>query len=134
MKRIVLAALMLGTALAGSAHGLARSDEPTEVEIVIHHSRFTPDHLSFRSGEHVVFTVRNTDPIDHELIIGDDSVQLRHELGTEAHHGTVPGEVSIPAGEVRTTHYVFDRKGVVTMACHLPGHLRYGMRGSIEVR
>ena len=32
----------------------------------------------------------NTDPIDHEFILGDERVQLVHEEGTEAHHAPRP--------------------------------------------
>ena len=51
-------------------------------------------------GERVRFVLRNTDPIDHEFILGDDAVQRRHEEGRERqHHGDVPGERSVPAGQ-----------------------------------
>ena len=31
------------------------------------------------------------------------------------------------------TTYVFDEPGDVEMACHLPGHYDFGMRGEVEV-
>jgi uncharacterized cupredoxin-like copper-binding protein len=77
--------------------------------------------------------IHNRDPIDHEFIIGDEHVQLVHEEGTEAHHGARPGEISIPAGETRTTAYTFDEDGSLIFGCHLPGHYSYGMRGEITI-
>lgn len=82
----------------------------------------------------MTFVIENTDPIDHEFIVGDQQVQDRHEKGTEPHHGTRPGEVSIPAGETRSTTYVFDEPGRLLVGCHLPTHYDYGMRGDIVVR
>lgn len=82
----------------------------------------------------MTFVINNRDPIDHEFIVGDESVQRAHERGTEAHHGTRPGEVSIPAGGTRTTTYVFETPGRLLIGCHLPTHYDYGMRGDVVVR
>jgi uncharacterized cupredoxin-like copper-binding protein len=81
----------------------------------------------------VRFVITNHDPIDHELIVGDEAVQQRHETGTEPSHGAVPGEVSVPAGTVAETTYTFSRAGVVLIGCHAPGHYKYGMRGAVVV-
>jgi uncharacterized cupredoxin-like copper-binding protein len=122
-------AAMLAAALLG---GSSASSDRT-VEITIRHSRFLPASLEVAPGTTVRFVVRNTDPIDHELIVGDEQVQARHEKGTEAHHGAKPGEVSVPAGETASTTYTFSKPGTVLIGCHLPGHYAYGMRGSVRV-
>ena len=95
---------------------------------------FQPAHLDVRLGDKLEIVVSNTDPIDHELILGNEAVQARHESGTEPHHGTVPGEVSVPAVTERTTTYAFSVPGTLEFACHLPGHYAYGMRGTVTVR
>ena len=79
------------------------------------------------------FVVRNTDPIDHELIVGDEAVQLRHEHGSEAHHGARPGEISVPPHSTATTTYLFGPRGTLLFGCHLPGHWSYGMHGTIRI-
>jgi uncharacterized cupredoxin-like copper-binding protein len=90
--------------------------------------------MSFSRGDTVTFVIRNDDPIDHEFILGDEAVQERHEEGKERHHhGLVPGEISVPAGETRETTYTFTESGSLTYACHLPGHFAYGMRGEVVV-
>ena len=62
--------------------------------VTMHHSRFEPSVVEVELGERVRFVLRNTDPIDHEFILGDDAVQRRHEQGQERqHHGDVPGAV-----------------------------------------
>ena len=122
-------AAMLAAALLG---GSSASSDRT-VEITIRHSRFLPASLEVAPGTTVRFVVRNTDPIDHELIVGDEQAQARHEKGTEAHHGAKPGEVSVPAGGTASTTYTFSKPGTVLIGCHLPGHYAYGMRGSVRV-
>jgi uncharacterized cupredoxin-like copper-binding protein len=103
------------------------------VGITIHHSAFEPSRVTVRPGERVTFVVRNTDPIDHELILGNEAVQQRHEAGTEMRHGAVPGEVSVPAGGEAATTYTFTLRRPLEYACHLPGHYAYGMRGLVVV-
>jgi len=102
--------------------------------VEIHHSRFLPASLSLPEGQTVRFVVHNTDPIDHEFIVGDQATQDRHEHGVDDHHdGSVPGEISVPAGAVVTTTYHLGPPGELLYGCHLPGHWAYGMRGVIRV-
>lgn len=109
------------------------------VEINIQHSTFTPGSFNVEPGETVTFEIHNNDPIDHEFLVGDEKMQRVHELGTESHHGDRPTEVSVPAGETRTTTIEFDEDGELALAkpliygCHLPGHYDYGMKGIIDV-
>jgi uncharacterized cupredoxin-like copper-binding protein len=130
--------MLLGAAPAAPAPAVpATRTVPARAEkvvvLTIHHSRFSADTLRVAPGTDVRFVIRNTDPIGHELIIGDAGVQLRHERGTEAHHGARAGEVSVEAGAEATTHYVFGAPGRLMFGCHLPGHWSYGMHGVIEI-
>ena len=103
------------------------------VEVGIDHSHFDMSELRVQEGMLVQFVVRNDDPIDHELVIGDAEVHRRHAEGSERRHPPVPGEVSVTPGDVAMTFYEFDEPGIVVFACHLPGHIAYGMTGEIEV-
>lgn len=125
---LAAAAILLGVVLAA-----AGSATPQTVTVTIRHSKFGPAHYTVRRGATVRFVITNTDPIDHEFILGDEAVQRRHETGTEPAHGLVPGEVSVPAGAVGETSYRFSRAGVVLIGCHAPGHYPYGMRGKVLV-
>ena len=121
-------------ALAAACGGNATASIPRTVTLAMHHSRFTPASFSVTAGTTVRIVVRNADPIDHELIVGDQATQDRHERGRDAHHhGVVPGEVSVAAGEAVVTTYRFDRPGQYIYGCHLPGHWDYGMRGVVQV-
>ena len=119
-----------GTA-AGERHPLGPG--PATVELDIHHSRFSQERVDIRPGTVLRFVVTNGDPILHELVVGDDAVHARHATGTEAAHPAVPGEVSVRPGEVGETTLRFDQPGTFAFACHLPGHLRYGMHGEVVV-
>ena len=137
MRRRIALAVLAVAALAGCAGPTGGSSGPRDertVTLTAHWSRFSPAEIEVAVGTTVRFVVHNADPIAHELIVGDQAVQDRHENGTEAHHGERPGEVSVPAGATVETTYRFDRPGTVLFGCHLPGHWTYGMRGTIEVR
>jgi plastocyanin len=131
---------------------------PVTVTLEVEHSKFTPSTLVdaargvssddgrprrpppaaarivVRAHTTVTFRVVNHDPIGHELIVGDDEVHAVHEEGTHGVHGAVPGEVSVAPGETGTTTYTFHTPGVTRFACHLPGHVAYGMVGEVVVK
>ena len=136
---LVVAGLLLltiGATACGSASADGRSH--LTVHVNIHHSTFDPVDYTFDRGTTVTFVVKNTDPIEHEFIVGDSAVQYYIEHTSHAgHDGSVPGQISIPAGETRTTTFTFTdvthRPSDMEFACHLPGHFRYGMHGPITV-
>jgi len=130
--RRALAVAAAGLILAALLPASGNSTGFQTVTVTIRHSRFLPAQFTVRRGATVRFVFTNTDPIDHEFILGDDAVQRRHEQGRQReHHGEVPGEVSVAAGSQAATTYTFPRGGPASLqfACHLPGHYAYGMRG-----
>jgi uncharacterized cupredoxin-like copper-binding protein len=136
------AAALLVVALAVGAAGCTRANaggrSHLTVHVTIHHSTFDPPSFTFDRGTTVTFVIRNTDPIEHEFIVGNETVQYYIEHTSHAgHDGSVPGQISVPAGETRTTSYTFTdvthRPTDMEFACHLPGHFKYGMHGSITV-
>jgi uncharacterized cupredoxin-like copper-binding protein len=128
-----VALTLLVGAVAVSRGAAARANDGT-VRITIHYSTFEPADLAVEPGETVRFVIVNTDPIDHEFILGDARVQRVHEEGTEAHHPPRPGEVSVPAGETVVTTYTFpESPGALIFGCHLPGHYDFGMRGTVTI-
>ena len=127
------AAGLLAATLASCASAAADAPGSSIVHVRIHYSHFDPEALSFQAGETVTVVVENTDPIDHEFLLGDDAVQLAHERGTEAFHPPRPGEMTVPAGTTATTTYTFVEPGELILGCHLPGHYAYGMRVPITI-
>ena len=133
---LAIVTLVGGYAVADARHAdasTALGPGLVTVTVDIHYSKFSLSTLQVRAGTTVRFLVRNHDPIAHEFIVGDEAVHRRHELGTHPAHPPVPGEVSVAAGDVGETFYRFDRTGRFEFACHLPGHLAFGMRGWVTV-
>jgi uncharacterized cupredoxin-like copper-binding protein len=133
---VALATLLAGYAVADSTRAGASTvlgPGLVTVTIDIHYSKFSIETLHVRKGTTVRFLVRNHDPIAHEFVVGDRQVHLRHQQGSEASHPPVPGEVSVAADDVGETFYRFDDGGRFEFACHLPGHLAFGMRGWVIV-
>jgi len=141
IRGVVAIALAVATAfgayaMTGSANAQA---DPTlgpglvTVDVGIRYSHFSMSTLHVHPGTVVRFLVHNDDPIDHEFIVGDATVHARHELGSEAAHPPVPGEVVVKPQDVGETFYRFDKPGRFEFACHLPGHLAYGMKGWVVV-
>jgi uncharacterized cupredoxin-like copper-binding protein len=118
--------------MAGAWVELSGRDDPT-VAIEIHYSHYEPSAVIVPLGVPVTFTIHNGDPIDHEWIVGDAAVHERHRTGTEPLHGSRPTEVTIPAGQTRTTTVVFAAAGSQQYICHLPGHEAYGMVGTVTI-
>ena len=139
-RRLTVVAVMLAAIVAMGAGAVALAaggDDPppaTSIEIVIRYSRFEPDRIAVPVGVPVTITLRNTDPIDHEWIVGNDAIHAIHRTGTELLHPTRPTEVVIPAGEARTTVVTFEATGTLQFICHLPAHEAYGMVGKVTIR
>jgi len=130
---LVLAAVGLALLAAAWTGGPARGSVSTSAEIAIHFSHFTPSEVVGTAGVPLRFTLVNTDPIEHEWLVGDAAFHERHRTGTEQHHGARPNEVSLGPGESKTTTVVFDAPGEYAFICHLPGHEAYGMVGVLRV-
>ena len=124
---LIISALMLG------ACALAAEAKESEVIVNVNHSRFDPADFEFETGATVRFVIHNADPIDHEFLLGDEADQDRHESGTHAEHGAIPGEISLPAQSTRSTTYTFTEPGKLIIGCHLPAHYDYGMRADVTV-
>jgi uncharacterized cupredoxin-like copper-binding protein len=123
-------AAALGAAMVAGTAGRA----PDPVAIELHFSRYEPDRITVPAGRPVTFVLRNTDPIDHEWIVGDEAVHERHRSGTEPVHGARATEVTVPALAERQTTITFAEPGTYRFVCHLPGHEAYGMTGTLVVR
>jgi len=129
--------LGLGLAIAVlsglAANAVARSQDPLEVAITIHYSHFEPALVRVPAGRPITFVITNSDPIDHEWIVGDAATHERHRTGTEPVHDARPTEVSIPSGTIKRTTVTFAAAGPELFICHLPGHEAYGMVGTVVV-
>lgn len=138
----LLAGLLAGGAVTASGYAVAAAEDGADpvsgpgtvtITLTIRDSRFSPEHVRVWAGTQVRFMVRNRDPIGHELVVGPESVHLRHARGSEAAHPPVPGEVSVGPGQTGATVYEFEDPGDLRFVCHLPRHEDFGMAGVVEV-
>jgi len=133
----LLGGVALSLGLAGIAAAWVRApgldQAATTAEIDIHFSAFGPTEVVATAGVPITVTLVNTDPIDHEWLVGDEAFHERHRTGTEPQHGLRPTEVSLPAGSSATTTVMFDAPGEYLFICHFPGHEAYGMVGVLRV-
>lgn len=130
--------LMLSIGVAGIAAawaaGPARGTMPDGAVVIgMRYSTFTRTEVTVTAGKPLTVVLENRDPIDHEWLVGDSAFHDRHRSGTDAHHGSTPFEVSVPAGTTATTTVTFQFPGEYRFICHLPGHEAYGMVGVIRV-
>ena len=131
--------VMLGIGLAIAATAtiaaavVARPRDPIVIPITIHYSHFDPATIRVSAGVPVTFVITNTDPIDHEWIVGDAATHERHRTGIEPVHDARPTEITIPAGTERRTTVTFAAPGRELFICHLPGHEAYGMVGAVVI-
>jgi uncharacterized cupredoxin-like copper-binding protein len=137
-RRRTLLSLGLGLAIAATtvvaAAVVARSRDPLDIPITIHYSHFDPAVVHVPAGVPVTFVITNSDPIDHEWIVGDAATHERHRTGTEPVHNARPTEITIPARSERRTTVTFAAgTGSELFICHLPGHEAYGMVGTVVV-
>jgi uncharacterized cupredoxin-like copper-binding protein len=132
-----LTALALGVGVAVltaiAANVVARSNDPLVIPITIHFSHYDRAAVTVPAGRPVTFVITNTDPIDHEWIVGDAALHERHRTGTEPVHNARPTEITIPARSERRTTVTFGAPGSLQYICHLPGHEAYGMVGTVTI-
>ena len=129
---VVLPVLLTGCVRAHAGPGFLQGVRT--IHVTIKWTSFHPSHFAFPDGTVVRFVIRNSDPIEHEFILGSKRVQDHVEHTAHLQHdGSVPGQITIPPGALRTTTYTFGRPGTLLLGCHLPGHYAYGMRGTVTV-
>ncbi len=125
--------ILVATLTAVGANAVAHANDPLVVEITIHYSHYDPSAVTVPVGRAVTFVITNTDPIDHEWIVGDAALHERHRTGTEPVHNARPTEITIPALSQRRTTVTFPTAGALQYICHLPGHEAYGMVGTVTI-
>jgi len=98
--------------------------------------RFSPDKLSVKKGDTVLFVIHNAGAIKHEFVLGTDKALKAHnefmKKNPEMEHAD-DSMVSVQPGESAEIIWQFSRSGRVYFACLQPGHYPAGMKGSVSV-
>ncbi len=150
LAAVAVAVLVLGAcgsdADTGSAGGALSDGDRVEVEMT--DLAFDPSGFEVAQGATVTFVFDNTDTIDHEALIGDETAQDEHEaemvdsgddmggMDDMSHKSGAsdPSEsVLVAPGESAEITYTFDETGDVMLGCHQAGHYEGGMVATITV-
>jgi uncharacterized cupredoxin-like copper-binding protein len=85
---------------------------------------FSPSTLTVARGETITFRVSAMGPLIHEFMVGPAADVAADKPGT-------PEIADLGMMETKSVTYTFDGTGPYAFACHAPGHVEAGMRGSI---
>lgn len=96
---------------------------------------FDPPELSVDAGETIRFVVTNAGRAPHEFVLGDSAYQAEHEQGMEhgGHGMSTDNAVEVEPGETQELTWTFTSPGEVLYACHVEGHYKGGMVGTVTV-
>jgi uncharacterized cupredoxin-like copper-binding protein len=145
---------LAGLLLACGGDGAADEPEARKVAVTMTDNAFSDRQMSVEAGETIEFVFTNEGELEHEAVIGDESVQQAHEAemskpgagvtkpqpGSEAtpHTHTSGGggagpTISLAPGDTGTLRYTFDQAGIMLIGCHVPGHYADGMMLQVDV-
>jgi uncharacterized cupredoxin-like copper-binding protein len=123
-------------------------DRPRPVNVLMHDYAFNPRTVYLVAGETVRLEVINAGMVDHELVLGDESVQRAWAVANEAATPPAAFATSPPAsvppgtgglrvllrpGQAQSVVYTVPVGGALQLMCHLPGHLERGMAGRVAI-
>lgn len=149
---LALGLVLLGAALAGApapAPQITKPgtvDSPRVVNVILRDYRFDPTPLYLVPGETVRLNVVNGGMVEHELVLGDASVQEAWSTADAVATPPAPFATSPPAsvpadtgglrillgsGGSTSVDYTVPAAGGLKLACHLPGHVEEGMVGEV---
>ena len=92
--------------------------------------------MSVPVGQPVTFVVTNTGKNEHEFIVGDEAVQMKHESDMAGMGGMTkdePNGIGVKAGETKELTMTFPSAGTTIVACHETGHYAAGMKAMITI-
>ena len=119
---------------------------PRDVTVIMRDYHFDPTPLYLFRGETIRLTIVNAGMIEHELVLGDSTVQSAWAQAdaaatpaapfATAPPASVPAgigglRVVLPSGGSTTLTYVVPEVGDVLLLCNLPGHQERGMIGQV---
>lgn len=125
------------------------TDAPRDVTVIMRDYRFDPTPIVLVPGETVRFTVLNGGLVAHDLVIGDEAVQLawaeadaaagKPSLLQTAPPASAPADtgglrVWLGSGGQAVVEYQVPTGQALALLCHIPGHIEKGMVGAVELR
>lgn len=132
-------ALLAGCGKSGAPASSGGTPAPRTVTIkALDSLRFDPASISVSVGETIRFVVTNPGKVEHEFVLGDETVQSAEEQRMRENMNMANGMPSgalaaftIAPGETKEATVTFDRAGKRLYGCHMPGHYAAGMVGTV---
>jgi LPXTG-motif cell wall-anchored protein len=119
------AVLLLGVlVLLGSGGGVAHAEPDQNVSVVLADFSISPNPITVRAGEKVIFTGNNTAQRNHDLHIEGQGVVFEIVPGSDMH---------IPPGQTAMGEMTFNTPGTYQMWCPVGNHRGMGMDGTFVV-
>jgi uncharacterized cupredoxin-like copper-binding protein len=128
---------------AGSGFGKAGVPANAARTVEIHQLdtlRFDPASVNAKPGETITFKVVNDGKQLHEFVLGDQKFQDAHEKdmadmgANDMKMSDQPNYVDVDPGQTKEVTWTFpSNTAKVIYGCHVPGHFKAGMRGTVSV-
>ena len=152
---IVVIALFAGISIAqaapghtgshGGSTGEAAFGQPGDpkksarvVQVLMNNKmRFVPGSITVKAGENIRFVVKNTDAIDHEMVIGtqkdlEEHAELMRKFPEMEH--VDENMIRVPPSKSGDVYWRFTKAGTYYLGCLIPGHLEAGMMATVVVK
>ncbi len=131
---LALASIVAACSDDGPGPGTA---EPRTIEVTaLDELAYDPASIEVEAGETVRFVVSNAGEVEHEFVLGDMDMQEMAEeqmSGGMGEHVQAMASLRIASGQTAETTVTFAEPGELFYACHVGGHYRGGMGGTITV-
>jgi uncharacterized cupredoxin-like copper-binding protein len=147
---VAFAAISLPVVAAGCGSGsgpATASGSTRSVDVTMTDNAYQPTDFRVTKGETVRFRFKNNGTVNHEAIVGDDAVQMKHHEEMAASSGPVdhgnmshgkasatsPSAITVAPGTTGELTRTFDQAGTLLIGCHVPGHWEAGMKATITI-
>ena len=98
--------------------------------------RFSPDRIEVKVGEVIRFEHSNSGKLMHEFVLGTDEYLTEHaemmKKFPNMEHDE-PYMAHVAPGKKASMLWKFDKPGVYSFGCLIPGHFDAGMKGQVIV-
>lgn len=125
---LVAAGCSKGAAATGEPGSAAEVDRVVEIETT-NELRFDPSEVDVQVGETIEFNITNVASSEHEFVLG----AVAHEHTDGMSHGESNATGTIEPGSSASVIWHFTEAGEVAFACHVAGHGKQGMTGTITI-
>lgn len=98
--------------------------------------RFSPEQIKVKVGEVIRFEHSNSGKLMHEFVLGTDEYLTQHaemmKKFPNMEHDE-PYMAHVAPGKTASMLWKFDKPGVYSFGCLIPGHFDAGMKGEVVV-